>query len=79
MAKILWTYRDVTKFLEGKRFDFYEDLEHSQSWVKLGNNGEPERFVEIKYTQPMGALYATTPRSRRLQCVRRTFSLVTRE
>jgi hypothetical protein len=51
MAKISWTYRDFTKFLEGKGFDFYEDLEHSQSWIKLQRNGEPERFVEIKFTQ----------------------------
>jgi len=51
MAKKLWTYRDVTDFLEGKGFSFYEDLEHCQSWVKLRRNGEPDRFVEIKFTQ----------------------------
>ena len=46
-----WTYRDVTNFLETKGFSFYEDLEHAQSWVKLRANGEPDRFVEIKFTQ----------------------------
>lgn len=53
MAKTFfnWTYRDVTNFLDEKGFDFYEDLEHSQSWVKLQHNGEPDRFVEIKFTQ----------------------------
>jgi hypothetical protein len=51
MEKILWTYRDVTKFLGEKGFDFYEDLGHSQTWVKLQRNGEPDRFVEIKFTQ----------------------------
>lgn len=53
MAKILfnWTYRNVTNFLEEKGFDFYEDTEQSQSWVKLQENGEPDRFVEIKFIQ----------------------------
>jgi hypothetical protein len=50
MAKILWTYRDVTHFLDEKGFEFYEDLGHAQSWVKL-QRGEPDRFVEIKFTQ----------------------------
>jgi hypothetical protein len=51
MAKILWTYRDVTKFLGERGFEFYEALGHSQVWVKLRRNGEPGRFVEIKFTQ----------------------------
>jgi len=53
MAKILrkWTYRDVANFLGEKGFDSYEDLGHSQSWVKLQHNGQPDRFVEIKFTQ----------------------------
>ena len=53
MKKILrkWTYRAVTNFLDEKGFDFYEDLGHSQSWVKLQRNGQPDRFVEIKFTQ----------------------------
>jgi hypothetical protein len=50
MAKILWTYRDVTKYLDEKGFEFYEDLGHAQSWVKL-QRGEPDRFVEIKFIQ----------------------------
>jgi hypothetical protein len=51
MAKKLWTYRDVTDFLERNGFSFYEDLEHCQSWVKYQDNGEPETFVEIRFTQ----------------------------
>jgi hypothetical protein len=53
MTKILhnWTYRDVTNFLEENGFEFYEDMEHAQSWVKLQRNGEPDTFVEIKFTQ----------------------------
>jgi hypothetical protein len=53
MQKILsnWTYQAVTQFLEAKGFDFYEDLGHSQSWVKGRSNGEPDRFVEISFTQ----------------------------
>ena len=53
MARILhnWTYRNVTNFLKESGFDFYEDMEHAQSWVKLGRNGEPDRFVEIKFIQ----------------------------
>jgi len=31
-------------------FDFYEDLGHSQSWVKL-RHSEPDRFVEVKFVQ----------------------------
>ena len=44
-------YRDITHFLEEKGFDFYEDMGDAQSWVKLGRNGEPDRFVEIKFIQ----------------------------
>ena len=53
MEKILhnWTYRDVIKVLEENGFSFYEDMEHAQSWVKYGSSGEPDRFVEIKFTQ----------------------------
>jgi hypothetical protein len=45
-----WTYRDVTHFLEERGFSFYEDMGHDQSWVKLGLNGEPDTFIEIKFT-----------------------------
>jgi len=53
MKKILhnWTYRDVTSFLGESGFDFYEDLGHAQSWIKLEDNGQPDRFVEIKFIQ----------------------------
>jgi hypothetical protein len=53
MAKKLqnWTYRDVTHFFGEKGFEFYEDLGHAQSWVKLRHNGELDEVVEIKFTQ----------------------------
>jgi hypothetical protein len=53
MEKILnnWTYQNVTSFLEEKGFEYYEDVEHSQVWVKGGRNGEPDRFVEVEFTQ----------------------------
>lgn len=46
-----WTYQTVTRFLEAKGFDFYEDDKHSQFWVKGRSNNEPDRFVEVKFTQ----------------------------
>lgn len=53
MEKILcnWTYRDVTDFLDSKGFDFYEDVRQAEIFVKLRRNGEPDRFVEIKFTK----------------------------
>jgi hypothetical protein len=53
MEQILnkWTYQNVTGFLEKNGFDYYEGLEHSQVWVKGRNKDEPDRFVEIKFTQ----------------------------
>jgi len=46
-----WTYQNVTSFLGEKGFDFYDEFEHSQSWVRGGHKGEPDRFVEVKFTQ----------------------------
>jgi hypothetical protein len=46
-----WTYRDVTDFLDGKGFDFCEDVGQAEIFVKLRHNGEPDRFVEIKFNR----------------------------
>jgi hypothetical protein len=53
MGKILsnWTYRDVAGFLGENGFDIYEGLDQTECWVKLRRNGEPDRFVEIRFTQ----------------------------
>jgi hypothetical protein len=53
MTKILsnWTYQHVTQFLEQNGFDFYDEFEHSQSWVKGRINSEPDRFVEVQFTK----------------------------
>jgi hypothetical protein len=53
MKKILnnWTYQIITGFLEENGFDYYEGLEYSQVWVKGRNKDEPDRFVEVKFTQ----------------------------
>ena len=53
MAKILhnWTYQDVTHFLKENGFDFFESLKGShEAWVKLGDNGEPDRIVEVNFS-----------------------------
>jgi hypothetical protein len=51
MAKIFWTYRDVTSFLEKNGFDLYEVLEQFQFWVKVHRKDEQDRFVEVEFTQ----------------------------
>jgi len=46
-----WTYRDVTNFLKEHDFNFYEALKGShESWIKLTENGEPDRIVEVNFT-----------------------------
>ena len=46
-----WTYRDVTDFLKENGFDFFESLKDShEAWVKLGDNGEPDRIVEVYFS-----------------------------
>jgi hypothetical protein len=51
MGKILcnWTYRDVTDFLGKNGFEFYEDVGEAEILIKLQRNGEPDRFVEVKF------------------------------
>jgi predicted RNA binding protein YcfA (HicA-like mRNA interferase family) len=45
-----WTYRDVTNFLKDKGFSFFEQLKGShESWIKFGDNGEPDRIVEVNF------------------------------
>jgi hypothetical protein len=46
-----WTYRDVTDFLKEHEFSFFEPLKGSrESWIKLTENGEPDRIVEVNFT-----------------------------
>lgn len=46
-----WTYRDVTDFLKEHDFSFFEPLRGShESWIKLTENGEPDRIVEVNFT-----------------------------
>ena len=46
-----WTYRDVTDFLKEHDFNFFESLKGShESWIKLTENGEPDRIVEVNFT-----------------------------
>ena len=46
-----WTYRDVTGFLKAYGLDYFEALKGShESWIKLNDNGEPDRIVEVNST-----------------------------
>jgi hypothetical protein len=46
-----WSYQDVTIFLQQHGFEFSHPLERSQqAWVKLNENGEPDRIVEVTMT-----------------------------
>jgi hypothetical protein len=46
-----WTYRDVTNFIKQHGFCYDGPLKGShEAWVKLGENGEPDRIVEINYS-----------------------------
>jgi hypothetical protein len=46
-----WTYRDVTGFLRRNGFSFFQELDGAQqSWIKLEENGEPDRIVEVSFT-----------------------------
>lgn len=47
-----WTYRDVTDFLKERDFTFFEPLKGShEAWLKLTENGEPDRIVELTFTR----------------------------
>lgn len=46
-----WTYRDVTRSLKENGFGFSEELEGShEAWIKLGEENEPDRVVEVNLT-----------------------------
>ncbi len=46
-----WTYRDVTHFLKENGFSFFEPLKGShEAWIKLGDDGEPNRIVEVNFS-----------------------------
>jgi phosphatidate phosphatase APP1 len=46
-----WSYSDVTDFLKENGFSFFKELPGShEAWIKLGDNGEPDRIVEVNFT-----------------------------
>ena len=46
-----WTYRDVKQFLKEHGFSFYKPLRGSHElWIKLGEDGTPDRIVEMNFT-----------------------------
>ncbi len=46
-----WTYSDVTVFLKENGFSFYKELAGShEAWVKRGDDGTPDRIVEVNFT-----------------------------
>jgi len=46
-----WSFRDVKAFLKENDFMFLKELGGShQAWIKYGENGEPDRRVEINFT-----------------------------
>jgi hypothetical protein len=47
---IHWTYRDVADFLVENDFSFSEVDGSVRTWVKLADNGEPERFVQVPFS-----------------------------
>ena len=43
-----WTYPNVTDFLKENGFIFLKPLKGShQAWIKRGENGDPDRRVEV--------------------------------
>jgi hypothetical protein len=46
-----WNYNDVKDFLKENGFSFLKELGGShQAWIKRGNDGEPDRRVEVNFT-----------------------------
>jgi hypothetical protein len=46
-----WNYRNVTDFLKEHGFHFDKELGGShQAWIKHGENGAPDRRVEVNFT-----------------------------
>jgi hypothetical protein len=46
-----WSYSDVTDFLRENGFSFFKELAGShEAWIKLGDDDEPDRIVEVKFT-----------------------------
>jgi hypothetical protein len=46
-----WNYSDVTDFLRENGFSFFKELAGShEAWIKLSENGEPDRIVEVNFT-----------------------------
>ena len=46
-----WNYRDVVGFLKESGFTFLKELGGShEAWIKLEDNAEPDRIVEVNFT-----------------------------
>lgn len=46
-----WTYRGATDFLKEHDFNFFEPLRDShEAWIRLTEKGEPDRIVEVNFT-----------------------------
>ena len=46
-----WTYQDVTAFLKEHGFSFFKELEGShEAWIRIGENGGPDRIVEVNFS-----------------------------
>lgn len=46
-----WTYQDVTAFLKENGFSFFKELEGShEAWIRFGENGGPDRIVEVNFS-----------------------------
>ena len=46
-----WSYFDVIHFLRGNGFSFLKELAgFHEAWIKLGDDGEPDRIVEVNFT-----------------------------
>jgi len=46
-----WSYSNVIEFLRENGFSFFKELAGShEAWIKIGDNGEPDRIVEVNFT-----------------------------
>ena len=44
----------MTDFLQQKGFSYFEDVDGvGQAWMNFGDNGEPNRMVEVKFTRTL--------------------------
>jgi len=46
-----WNYGNVTEFLKENGFSFFKELAGShEHWIKHGQDGTPDRIVEVNFT-----------------------------